>query len=369
VNGISCLPADRGKSIVRLLYLLLLGLTACFASSMVIYLVVERILFELFPVPPVLNVTILLFVVVWHTRMLWRRLPPALMEPVRRAAEGRIELPLDRRWLAVFQMVGLSFGAVAALDLWRIFSAGMQRDLLFPHGIEFLSLLVVKVILALLLAWSAIRASRGQWLPRALGAQLKKADWPDGKLPQMVRTCLYAAILATAGMLCANALFQHLPWQSILGVSNKTLPAAFGAQLGAIVAVHLLKVPAPVRRVLTAGLLAEGAGRLVGGNGASVLLVLGAVFAMEWFGQYKAGRPAGSARWNAARAAWAFCLGALVGRMAGRVVGGLLFGLFGVAGPVTGEALGLVFMALAGYMYARSPEELIPTPDVDAFRS
>ena len=183
----------------------------------------------------------------------------------------------------------------------------------------------------------------------------------------MVRTCLYAAILATAGMLCANALFQHLPWQSILGVSNKALPAAWGSQLGAIVAVHLLKVPAPVRRVLTAGLLAEGAGRLVGGNGASVLLVLGAVFAVEWFGQRKkAGRSTGRAGWNAARAAWAFCLGALVGRMAGRVAGGMLFGLFGVAGPVTGEALGLVFMALAGYMYARSPEERMPTQPVSA---
>jgi len=45
--------------------------------------------------------------------------------------------------------------------------------------------------------------------------------------------------------------------------------------------------------------------------------------------------------------------------MAGRVVGGMLFGLFGVAGPVTGEALGLVFLAMAGYLYARSPEEIL----------
>jgi len=350
VNPENRKPGNHGRAVAWLLYLLLLALTICFASSMVIYLVFERLVFGLLPVAPAGQIAILLAVVLGHTLTLWRRLPAALLEPARRVAAGLGMVPADGRELATFRMLGLSFVAVAALDLWRILSLGRQRDLLLPHGYEFMALLLLKVLLAVLLAWSALRASRGQRLfPRRSPAG--KAGWPAGRLPQLVRTCLHAAILATAGMLCASALERHLPWQSVLGAGAPIRPAAWGAQLGAVAAVHLLRLPPATRRVLTAGLAAEAAGRLLLGE-AAVLLVLGVVAMVEWFGLRGT---AGAGWWNAARAAWAFGLGSLAGGMAGRLIGGVLFGLFGVAGPVTGEALGAVFLALAGYLYARSP--------------
>ena len=81
-------PGNHGRAVAWLLYLLLLALTICFASSMVVYLVFERLVFGLLPVAPAGQIAILLAVVLGHTLTLWRRLPAALLEPARRVAAG-----------------------------------------------------------------------------------------------------------------------------------------------------------------------------------------------------------------------------------------------------------------------------------------
>jgi len=79
VNSARYIPADRSRANVWLVYLLLLALAACFASSMVVYLLLERIIFELLPLAQALKIAILLTAIVWHARTLWRRLPKTLL--------------------------------------------------------------------------------------------------------------------------------------------------------------------------------------------------------------------------------------------------------------------------------------------------
>ena len=171
----------------------------------------------------------------------------------------------------------------------------------------------------------------------------------SGRLFDGVRLCLHATILATAGMLLGYIASPYLP----APFPGRVTLALWGAHVGALVAIHRMRISRKQRWVLSCGLVAEGAGVFLLGAAGALALMFIAVLVFERYAAPATGASPRTTWWQAARAAWGFTLGSLAGAMVGRLAGGLVFGQFGVVGAVTGEALGQVFLALAGYLALR----------------
>lgn len=336
----------------HLIYFLLLAMASCFASGLVLFLILQRALFFLLDLPIPAQGVILTVAVVWHSSVLWRRLTPALPAPSHLVATGQIRVPLRQDWRATLRMAGWSFLGLAALETWRFLATGYGKGLLVSHEMLTLPLLIAKPVFAAFLGLSCLGAARRE--PEAPPPDPRPPSRSSGRLFEGVRLCLHAAILATAGMLLGTVASHHLSW---LPVGKVTL-TSWGAHAGALVAIHRIRVSRKQRWVLSCGLVAEAAGVFLLGAAGALGVMFAAVLLFERYGRPAAtGTSTRTTWWNAARAAWGFSLGSLAGAMAGRLAGGLAFGLFGVVGVVTGEALGQVFLALAGYMALRRGDE------------
>ncbi len=339
----------------RLLYALPLAMAATFVSGMVLLLVLERFLFALAELPPALSRAVLLATVASHSWLLWRRLPPALLEPCRPLADGRLRRPRPDDHRLVLRFAGQAFLGLAALELWFLLDTGGRQGLLVPGGMLSLALLAAKLGLAALLGASCLRLAHRGWPQPAEAAAGEPRALTTARLVEAARVGVTAAVLATAGMLLGYALSSGELLRGPGWLGQATL-ARWGAHGGAVLAIHLMRLERRQRWVISAGLVAEALGTFLIGPAGTLLVVLGVVLLLER--GLAPGAGAGARRagwWAAARAAWAFALGALGGKLLGRLAGGLAFGLFGPVGPITGEALGQVLLGLAGYLWLRLP--------------
>jgi hypothetical protein len=339
----------------RLLYALPLAMAATFVSGMVLLLALERFLFGLVALPPALSRAVLLVAVASHSWLLWRRLPPALLEPCRPLADGRLRRPRPSDHRLVLRLAGQAFLGLAALELFFLLDAGARRGLFVPGGLPSLALLAVKMGLAALLGASCLRLARRGWSSPAGTAAGAAGALTTARLVEAAQVAIEAAVLATAGMLLGYALSSGELLRGPGWLGQATL-ARWGAHGGAILAIHLMRLERRQRWVLSAGLVAEALGTFLIGPAGALLVMLAVVLLLER--GLTPGSGGGARRagwWAAARAAWAFALGALGGKLLGRLAGGLAFGLFGPVGPITGEALGQVLLGLAAYLWLRLP--------------
>ncbi|CAB5159940.1 hypothetical protein D3OALGB2SA_5356 [Olavius algarvensis associated proteobacterium Delta 3] len=267
-----------------------------------------------------------------------------LYEPIIRIQTGFIQLPLDRRWLTLLKILGISMAVLAVL-------LGLSLIVPGPGGPFSMLLRIIQLALAVALVYTALRYTHGKTMrPVARRGTSAVTDLPDGDLPEMVRVVINVSLFTFYGLLLGTMLEIDLPYldtlrRFLIQVEPGSL-VGLGARVGAIFGILTSGIPRRESITLTGAIFIEMISDLFIAPWMGVPLVLSGVAFLGWITNRDDNPPAIRLR-KAIYNAWAFCLGAAIGSLGGQIFG---FVFMGPAGMVVGEIIGDHILATTAFM-------------------
>ena len=295
-------------------------------------------------VPPLIALSLVAF----YMSRLFRRLPPALVEPTLQVATGAVRFPTPQAELWLLRALGwtalaaAAVGAVSKLPAALIFFPAPAAIGAFFQQLGWLGLEAV-------LAFVAFRAASISKAPTEppVGDDALVAETPIGRI---VRSCVLVILAGLLGSTLGTIfdLFRHRPGAGLPPIDW----VLRGAEIGALVALAI----APLKRVSKVAAIAGILADFVLGSllhpliGLALGLIAVALPHLLSELRTRGRRDLQRILWESATRSWAFHLGAGLGKILGFVLGLFVFGTGGAAiGTVLGERLGgLLGLTAAG---------------------